>query len=93
MRDPTLKVAVIDPVQVTDPRAPEFAADLITQATALLLVYPSPDEFVEGEDQSDFIRSIIAKRKANPCKYTPPGEAAAATSAPPAAGTAPATNP
>jgi len=83
LRDPTLKIAVIDPVQVADPQAPAFAADLLTQATGLELVTPTPDEFVEGEDQSDFIRSMIAKRKANPCKYTPPGVTAPAE-APPA---------
>jgi len=75
LRDPTLKIAVIDPVEVTDRHAPDFAADLLTDATALLLVYPSPEEFVEGEDQSGFIQSIIAKRKASACKYTPPGAA------------------
>jgi uncharacterized iron-regulated protein len=72
LRDPKLKVAVIDPVEVNDPHAPAFAADLLAGGTALLLLYPSPEEFVEGEDQSDFIRGIIAKRKANPCRYTPP---------------------
>jgi uncharacterized iron-regulated protein len=77
LRDPALKIAVIDAVEVTDPHAPEFAAELLTEATALQLVYPLPDEFVESEDQSDFINRMIAKRKANPCKYTPSGAAAA----------------
>jgi uncharacterized iron-regulated protein len=90
LRDPTLRVAVIDPVQVTDRHAPAFAADLLTEATALALVYPTPDEFVEGEDQSDFIRGIIAKRKANPCKYTVPGPAAPGPAAPGAAAPGPA---
>jgi uncharacterized iron-regulated protein len=82
LRDPTLKVAVIDPVEVTDPHAPAFAADLLAGGTALQLLYPSPEEFVEGEDQSDFIRSIIAKRTANPCRYTPlPAPPAAETPA------------
>jgi len=81
LRDPTLKIAVIDAVEVTDRRAPGFASDLRTDATALQLVYPLPEEFVEGEDQSDFIRSISAKRKANPCRYTPPGATAAAAAA------------
>jgi uncharacterized iron-regulated protein len=73
IRDPKLKVAVIDSVAVTDPHAPGFDADQIADATALQLVDPTPEDFVEGEDQSAFIRSIIAKRKANACKYTPPG--------------------
>jgi uncharacterized iron-regulated protein len=78
LRDPTLKIAVIDPVEVTDRRAPAFDAGLLADATALQLLYPSPEEFVEGEDQSEFIRSIIAKRKASPCKYTAEGAAAPA---------------
>lgn len=82
LRDPTLRIAVIDPVQVTAPHAPAFAADMLKLATALQLVYPTPDEFVEGEDQSDFIRSIIAKRKINPCKYTPPGATVPAEASP-----------
>jgi uncharacterized iron-regulated protein len=81
LRDPTLKVAVIDPVEVADPRAPAFAKDLEADATALQLLYPTPEEFVEGEDQSEFIRSIIAKRKANHCKYTPMGAVSAADAA------------
>jgi hypothetical protein len=93
LRDPKLKIAVIDPVEVTHPQAPDFDAGLLGDATALQLLYPSPEEFVEGEDQSEFIRSVIAKRKANPCKYMPPG-AVAAAAAPEAAGNAaPATNP
>ncbi len=88
LRDPSLKIAVIDSVEVADPKAPGFAADLLTEATALLLVHPSPEEFVEGEDESDFIRGIIAKRKASPCKYTPPGAAASPEAAPPS-GSAP----
>jgi len=84
LRDPKLKIAVIDPVEVAHPQAPDFDADLLADATALQLLYPSPEEFAEGEDQSEFIRSIIAKRKANPCKYTPPGAVAAAEA--PAAG-------
>jgi uncharacterized iron-regulated protein len=85
LRDPTLRIAVIDPVEVTDRHAPAFAADLLASGTALQLLYPSPEEFVEGEDQSDFIRGIIAKRRANPCRYTPP-PAAPAAETPAAAG-------
>jgi uncharacterized iron-regulated protein len=93
LRDPQLKVAVIESVEVADRRAPAFAADLRADATALLLVYPSPDEFVEGEDQSDFIRSVIAKRKASRCKYTPPGVATPAEGPAAAGDAAPASKP
>jgi len=96
LRDPTLKIAVIDPVEVDDPHAPGSEADSLTEATALQLVYPLPAEFVAGEDQSDFIRSISAKRKASPCRYVPPLEEAAAETAPavtPSASAAPAAKP
>ena len=85
LRDPALKIAVIDAVELTDPQAPEFAADLLTQATVLQLVHPLPDDFVEGEDQSDFILKINAKRKADGCKYSLPGATAPPPAAPPAA--------
>ncbi len=92
LRDPTLKIAVIEPVEVTDRHAPEFDAKLLADATALLLLYPTPDEFLDGEDQSEFIRSIMAKRKADTCKYTPTGAPGAAR-APVAGEAATATSP
>ncbi len=82
LRDPTVRIAVIDPVEVEDPAAPAFAAAQAHDGTALLLVPPLPAEFADGEDQSDFIRSIMAKRKANPCKYPPPGAAPVAADSP-----------
>ena len=83
LRDPTLKIAVIDPVEVDDPKAPAFAEQQRHDGTALLLLYPSPPEFAEGEDPSAFIHSIMAKRKANACKYALPN--AGAGTAPPGA--------
>ena len=81
LRDPTLKIAVIDPVEVADRHAPAFATSRLGDGTALQLLYPSPEEFAEGEDQSEFIRSIMAKRKGNSCKYSPLGAPAAAETA------------
>jgi hypothetical protein len=91
LRDPKLKVAVIMPVEVDDPAKPAVAASAFTQGTALQLVYPNPADFVDGEDQSDWVRKMIAKRMANVCKYAP--KPAEATPAPPAAVTSPATSP
>lgn len=79
-RLPKLKVAVIDPVEVADPKAPGFAAALLKEGTVLQLAYPNPEAFAPGEDQSAWVRKIMAKRASNPCKYTVP--AAAAASAP-----------
>jgi uncharacterized iron-regulated protein len=70
LRDPALKIAVIDPIEVADPEAPSFDADELRQGTVLQLVYPNPEEFVEGEDMSAFIAKMKGKRLANACKYT-----------------------
>jgi uncharacterized iron-regulated protein len=72
MRDPKLKIAVIDPVEATDPARPAFEADRLGDGTALLMIYPNPPSFAEGEDQTEWVKNIMAKRKANPCKYTLP---------------------
>jgi uncharacterized iron-regulated protein len=81
LRDPGLKIAVIQPVEAADPQEPAISSAALAEGTALLLVYPNPPDFVEGEDQSDFIRRIIAQRAAKPCKYTPPSAAPAAPAA------------
>jgi uncharacterized iron-regulated protein len=72
LRNPTLKVAVIDAVQVENPAAPRFAADEVHQGTALELVYPEPDAFVDGEDTSAFMAKMKHERDASRCKYSLP---------------------
>jgi len=69
LRDPGLKIAVIEPVQIEDGEAPVLPADESGQGTAALLLYPSPEPFVEGEDMSAWIAKMVAKRKAHTCKY------------------------
>jgi uncharacterized iron-regulated protein len=91
LRDPKLKIAVIDPLEVANPHAPAFAADQLGDGTALLLLHPSPADFAEGEDQSEFIRGIMAKRRSSACKYSPPE--AAQTPEPAAGDAAPPTHP
>ena len=73
LRNPALKIAVIEPVEVEDAKAPGFPAASAQLGTALQLVYPNPPDFVEGEDQTEWVRKIMAKRVTNPCKYTPKG--------------------
>jgi uncharacterized iron-regulated protein len=72
LRDPQLKIAVIDPVEVTDPRAPAFDAERLRDGTVLQLIYPNPESFAAGEDQTEWVKKIMARRKASPCKYTLP---------------------
>lgn len=73
LRDPSLKIAVIDPLEVEDPKAPAFKAADLDNGTLIQLIYPSPPTFVDGEDTSDWVRGLMAKRKASVCKYAPPG--------------------
>jgi uncharacterized iron-regulated protein len=71
--DPTLKVAVIEPVEVEDPRAPAFASDRLRDGTVLQLVYPNPDSFEEGEDANASTKNMAHAHHVNRCKYSPRG--------------------
>jgi uncharacterized iron-regulated protein len=71
-REPQLKIAVIVPIEVSDPAAPSFTAAQLAQGTALQLVYPDPPSFAEGEDQSAWVAKIMARRAAERCKYSLP---------------------
>jgi uncharacterized iron-regulated protein len=75
LRDPALKIAVIDPLEVDDAKAPAFKASDLENGTLIQLVYPNPPTFVDGEDTSEWVRGLMAKRKASACKYAPPGTA------------------
>lgn len=70
LRKPELKIAVISPIEVDNPRAPAFPKSAVAEGTVLQLVYPDPVGFVEGEDQSDWVRSVMAKRASSRCKYS-----------------------
>jgi uncharacterized iron-regulated protein len=80
LRDPSLRIAVITPIDVDDPAKPTLPTKAFADGTALQLVHPVPADFVDGEDQTDWVRKMLAKRQANACKYAPE----APPSAPPA---------
>jgi uncharacterized iron-regulated protein len=71
MRDPNLKIAVITPIEVADAAEPEFSAASSSEGTVLQLVYPTPDSFVADEDTSAWVQKMLARRKADQCKYSP----------------------
>jgi uncharacterized iron-regulated protein len=71
LRNPSLKIAVIGTLEVDDARSPSFSRNNATEGTVLQLVYTNPAPFAEGEDQREWVRKIMAKREANPCKYSP----------------------
>lgn len=71
LRDPRVKIAVITPIEVADPAKPEFSAQTLSEGTVLQLVYPTPESFVDGEDTSAWVQKMMARRKADQCKYSP----------------------
>jgi uncharacterized iron-regulated protein len=70
LRNPALKIAVIDAVAVENPAAPAFGADDVHDGTALELIYPTPDAFVTGEDTSAFMAKMKQQHDASHCKYS-----------------------
>ena len=72
LRDPGLKIAVIDPVEVENAAAPGFAADAVSGGTVLQLIYPLPEEYVDGEDMSAMTATMAHAHEAHRCKYAPP---------------------
>jgi uncharacterized iron-regulated protein len=72
LRDPGLKIAVIDPVEVENPAAPGFAADAAGGGTVLELIYPLPEEYVDGEDMSAMTAKMAHAHEAHRCKYALP---------------------
>lgn len=71
LRDPALKIAVIDPLEVEDPKAPSFKTADLENGSILQLLYPNPPTFAPGEDMSEWVRTLMSKRKASACKYAP----------------------
>jgi uncharacterized iron-regulated protein len=72
LRDPALKIAVIDPVEVEKPDAPGFAADTVSGGTVLQLIYPIPEDYVDGEDMGAMQAKMAHAHEANRCKYVLP---------------------
>jgi uncharacterized iron-regulated protein len=72
LRAPGLKIAVIDPVEVENPGAPGFAADAVSGGTLLQLIYPIPEDYVDGEDMSALKAKMAHAHEANRCKYALP---------------------
>jgi hypothetical protein len=69
LRNPKLKIAVIDPVEVEKPGAPGFAADAVRGGTVLQLIYPIPEDYVDGEDTGALVAKMTHAHEANRCKY------------------------
>ncbi len=79
LRVPGIKVAVVQPVEVDDPAKPSFSKAETADGTVLELVYPTPDEFIDGEDTSAVAAHIRHEHAVNHCKYGPAPAAAAPT--------------
>jgi uncharacterized iron-regulated protein len=72
LRAPALKIAVIDPVEVDNPGAPGFGADAVGGGTILQLIYPLPEDYVDGEDMGAMQAKMAHAHEANRCKYSLP---------------------
>ncbi len=72
LRKPSLKIAVIDPVEVADPGLPALPAADDGDGTVIQLIYPNPEEFADGEDMSAWIGRMKARHAASECKYSEP---------------------
>ena len=72
LRDPGLRIAVIDPVEVENPDEPAFTADELHGGTALQLIYPNPPVLVDGEDTGPMMARMTHDRDASRCRYTLP---------------------
>lgn len=62
-RNPNLKIAVINPVEVTDGTAPAVSDKDLESGTFVMLVHPSPQTFVKPEKQMEWFKSVMQKRQ------------------------------
>jgi uncharacterized iron-regulated protein len=85
LREPQLKIAVIDPVEAKDPAAPAIDVGQFREGTVLQLIHPNPEAFADGEDMSAALARMTHAHETNHCKYSPP----VALPAAPAAGSTP----
>ncbi len=67
LRMPDLKIAVVNPIQVEDPKAPSFTTRDMTTGTLLLLTYPVPKDYVTQEEMREQIKKVMSKRQSKTC--------------------------
>lgn len=65
---PDLEVAVIHPIEVTDPDNPAIPEDLRGEGTLLLLIKPEPNSYVSDEEERDAIIAQMKFRKSVDCE-------------------------
>ncbi len=65
---PDLKIAVVSPVAVGDSAAPAISSKDLDKGTLLLLIQPSPEEYVSEDEMVEQIRSVMAQRTDNQCE-------------------------
>lgn len=67
LRMPDLKIAVINPIQAEDPKAPSFKTEDMTTGTFLLVTYPVPQDYVTNEEMMAQITKVMANRASKSC--------------------------
>lgn len=69
LRDPNLTAANIHPIMVEDPQNPSFDIKDVGEGQYLLLIYPTPKQFVKMSNINAFIKRTRSKIDENRCGY------------------------
>ena len=69
LRNPSLKIAVVSPLQVTDTTHPSFTADDAGNGTILLLTHPVEAEVKDPEMRKQWLASVMQTRGNRNCPY------------------------
>lgn len=70
LRMPELRLAVINPVAVTDSQSPSWTEADASSGDFILLVKQTPDMFVNEDREMEYMNKVIRKRMRNKCVYS-----------------------
>lgn len=67
LRAPSLKIAVVSPVEVKDPTAPSLNKSDVAKGTYILQIHPTEPEVIKAENRKTWIRDIMGRREKREC--------------------------
>jgi hypothetical protein len=70
LRVPELRLAVINPIAVTDSQSPSWTEADASSGDFILLVKQIPDMFVNEDREMEYMNKVIRKRMRNKCIYS-----------------------
>jgi uncharacterized iron-regulated protein len=68
LRDPSVRIAVVNPVEVEDPRQPTVSAEQARTGTFVLLIQPQPKSYANDEEMKAAITGQMDFRAKNRCE-------------------------